>query len=358
MEKEIYNQRIVDTKINVEALEQVKTNLKKFYFVGLVENQEDKLFMFNELGIKKFYERSNVSEKFFVPKDYEKTKELILSKCQFDKELYEYASKLNKEFKENNAEFDKIVTDIGIKRDEYINRVSWRFGRFIRGFRQLVYMMSSRLKDKSKFYEKIIESIKGEMGPSERKTISGEPLYVFIHIYKCAGTTINYHIHRNYNRKEFLLLYLDAPPFIQARPEIEEHLISLSDDQKDKLKVIFGHGAYYGIHRFFPNREVRYVTFLRETVSKTISHYNHGRTILKKKVASLRGIKNIERRHIIDGRILDFEEWFEYNKTLIHNHTSKFLLIQTCDNRKEYIAIDDTRPRLGCKDIGKSEMRK
>ncbi len=99
-------------------------------------------------------------------------------------------------------------------------------------------------------------------------------LYIFLHIMKCAGTTLSEHIRKNSEENEVLLIYEFEKPYISKREEIEKYIKSL---KKDKIKVIFGHRVHYGLHKLFPNREVRYITFLRNPVDRAISHYNFDR---------------------------------------------------------------------------------
>ncbi|MAH06851.1 hypothetical protein CMI38_01210 [Candidatus Pacearchaeota archaeon] len=127
------------------------------------------------------------------------------------------------------------------------------------------------------------------MGFKMKEKEMKDPLYVFIHVPKCAGTTIRENIIRNFDESEVLQLYGNVFPFLTDIGEIRDYLESLGN--KDIIKVIFGHWAFYGIHELFPNRDVRYVLFLRDPVSRTISHYNWDRgryfnldDITKKKV--------------------------------------------------------------------------
>ncbi|TKJ17511.1 hypothetical protein CEE44_03170 [Candidatus Woesearchaeota archaeon B3_Woes] len=102
-----------------------------------------------------------------------------------------------------------------------------------------------------------------------------KPLYIFLHIMKCAGTTIRFHKKENLDKDEFLLLYYNEEPiFEKNKGNINKYISSLTEEQKNKIRIIFGHIAFYGLHRLFHNRDCRYVTFIREPTNRTISHYN------------------------------------------------------------------------------------
>lgn len=94
-------------------LEKVKKCLRNFFFIGITENfEEDALFLCYELGMRKLPGRYNVSKKFFIPDDYEKTKRVVLSQCELDQELYEYAVVLNRRFKEERRDFRTILNSM------------------------------------------------------------------------------------------------------------------------------------------------------------------------------------------------------------------------------------------------------
>ena len=131
------------------------------------------------------------------------------------------------------------------------------------------------------------------------------PLYVFYHIPKCAGSTFTYHLKKNLKSNECLETYIDEGCF-NTRQEIEDHLRSLPEEKKEKIHVIYGHHLYYGVHSLF-ERFVRYITFFRHPVDRTVSHYNY--EIWQFRNNKLRA--DIKDKPIIssDGKILSLEEW-------------------------------------------------
>lgn len=133
---------------------------------------------------------------------------------------------------------------------------------------------------------------------------------------RCGGTTLREHIKANLREEEALFLYgkpINQLPTVQS---VNELILPLSEEQKKKIKIIFGHKVYFGIHKLFPNREPRYVVFLRNPVDRTISEYNYHRTVDKTEMA---------RNTVFEGdRPLSFYESFS-QKSRFHNYMFKHL---------------------------------
>ncbi|MDP3920775.1 MAG: sulfotransferase family 2 domain-containing protein [Candidatus Omnitrophota bacterium] len=105
-----------------------------------------------------------------------------------------------------------------------------------------------------------------------------DPLYIFFHIHKTAGTTFAMHLQENLAGDERLAVYLKSVE-VDA---FNDSLAQMPPAQKGRLKVIYGHRVYDGIHKHF-NREARYFTFLRDPVARTLSHYNGQMQLLEKR---------------------------------------------------------------------------
>lgn len=99
-------------------------------------------------------------------------------------------------------------------------------------------------------------------------------LYVFLHIPKTGGITLHYHIEKNFKKNEFLLLYRSANQKLENKQSVDQYILSLSKNQRDKIKIIYGHEVYYGIHELFPDKTVRYITFFRLPLELFFSFYN------------------------------------------------------------------------------------
>jgi len=115
-------------------------------------------------------------------------------------------------------------------------------------------------------------------------------LYIFLHIPKCAGTTFNFHLKYNFKKHQTLYLFINHGfynlktkkyEYLQNINHLKKYLKSLTQEQKQKIKVIYGHTIYYGIHKFFPNQKPVYIIFVRDPFSRRISQYNQLQKSLK-----------------------------------------------------------------------------
>ena len=87
-------------------------------------------------------------------------------------------------------------------------------------------------------------------------------MLVFVHIPKTAGTTLHKVISHQYRRKDILIRHDSDGPVGET----------LAGRTGELPKVVMGHYSV-GLHRHVPG--VRYVTCLREPVSRLISHYHY-----------------------------------------------------------------------------------
>ncbi len=118
-------------------------------------------------------------------------------------------------------------------------------------------------------------------------------LYIYLHIPKCAGSTFKHHLRNNFKKEEILEIGEDFvssnyrnkafPLFSEnekkennefTRNKIKEHLVNLSLEQKNKIKVIYGHYTPYGVHEYF-DKNYRYITFFRNPTDMITSAYNY-----------------------------------------------------------------------------------
>jgi len=90
-------------------------------------------------------------------------------------------------------------------------------------------------------------------------------LYIIIHIHKTGGTTLKSHIRFNFKKEEILLLYRNINPDFVKKDGVENYINSLPLEKREKIKVIIGHGAYWGLHELF-QKPCRYVIFFRNPV--------------------------------------------------------------------------------------------
>jgi len=114
--------------------------------------------------------------------------------------------------------------------------------------------------------ETMLPATKNSLPETSGSSKSADPV-VFIHIPKTGGMTLYSMIRDIYKPSE---LHKINP----AMESIEKYR-HLSQDRKDKLKVIYGH-MDYRIHELLPPNS-RYVTLMRNPVERVISHYHYVR---------------------------------------------------------------------------------
>lgn len=101
-----------------------------------------------------------------------------------------------------------------------------------------------------------------------------EHVYFFLHIPRTAGTTLITNLRYGLPKGSDLQLSpLPGRRFLD-RDEVDRHVDSLSSQQRDRIRVVHGHSVYYGIHEKF-ERPPRYVTFLRDPLSRALSNYQY-----------------------------------------------------------------------------------
>jgi len=139
------------------------------------------------------------------------------------------------------------------------------------------------------------------------------PLYIFHHIPRTGGTTIRNHLGKNLSKEEIITV---SRKYEQSLRTIK----SLSKKERQEITVICGHHAHYGLHRFFPDRKTRYVTFVRDPVERTVSEYKH---LLYQYLK-----KEKEGKEPVGKRPGDFPDWCK-NCPLAHNHIAKTIITKT-----------------------------
>jgi len=180
-----------------------------------------------------------------------------------------------------------------------------------------------------------------------KKENKKEILYIFLHNTKCAGTTMKKHIEQKFEKDEIMTTYFLQPFFNIKTKRFEyydeqleqlfnpkkpicrsnskkpkrrliEYLKSLTIEEKKKIKVIYGHEIFYGIHKFFPDRKLRYVIFVRSPLKRTISGYNFSidqlsyfRDSVKAEDLPIKEAisKQLGKALVKKGNLLSFDEW-------------------------------------------------
>lgn len=146
-----------------------------------------------------------------------------------------------------------------------------------------------------------------------------KPLYIFLHMPKCAGSTFRVHIQQNLKSNEYIAFY-NEKNMHYSKSDVFTKIMSLSSEEKDRLKIIYGHEVYYGLHKYF-NRPVRYIVFCRELISRILSFYNY----------TMQFSKNSQ---------ISFQQWFKETQWM-HNEMIGYF--------DDYGFIDDSDKALGFK---------
>jgi hypothetical protein len=103
-------------------------------------------------------------------------------------------------------------------------------------------------------------------GEQSNMTKSKPPFMIFLHIPKTAGTTLRSIADLQYGRKNVILYYH------QKSQDTLNKLDYMLRDERHDYRALIGH-FHFGVHANL-SQPARYVTFLRDPVSVTISAYN------------------------------------------------------------------------------------
>lgn len=96
-----------------------------------------------------------------------------------------------------------------------------------------------------------------------------EPFFLGLHIPKTAGSTLISLLRDKLGDQHFHSYSSLIENAMNGIPLIEEKL------DTTKLKATFGHMVNEKTCLYFPNREIYFLTLLREPIKRTISHYYH-----------------------------------------------------------------------------------
>lgn len=117
----------------------------------------------------------------------------------------------------------------------------------------------------------------------------GEPIYIFYHLSKSGGTTLDAHLARHLQwDREYINLSNWGRHYrtLHDRPPFEDRSLA----EREAARVLSGHRAMAGMHALLPGREPRYFTIVRDPAERCVSLYNFRRS---------RGDTD-----------LDFDEWY------------------------------------------------
>jgi len=133
---------------NISNPKSISDGLKKFYFVGITENyREESLYIYEQLGFKKYFIDQNISNKMFRLGDKEVLINKIIRKNKIDNTLYKCAVLENRKFKRKNKEYINIVNRKKIERG-----VILPFTQLIYAPRQSIIRLSQKLLKNEPIY--------------------------------------------------------------------------------------------------------------------------------------------------------------------------------------------------------------
>lgn len=96
-------------------------------------------------------------------------------------------------------------------------------------------------------------------------TLTANDLLVFTHIPKTAGMTF----------KKLLDRHFPAAQRPKIGPDYQasvDRIKALPDEARAQIRCLSGH-LPYGVHKFFPQRRMQYVAFVRDPVGRALSEY-------------------------------------------------------------------------------------
>lgn len=104
------------------------------------------------------------------------------------------------------------------------------------------------------------------------------PLWVFLHVPKCGGTTLQAHLENHFVMDEGFVNFSNwgrQYRLLRNRREFADRPAK----ERIKARVLSGHQTYFGIDALVPEpRDVRYFTVVRDPAERCVSLYNFRRS--------------------------------------------------------------------------------
>lgn len=103
--------------------------------------------------------------------------------------------------------------------------------------------------------------------------MAARPLIVFLHVPKCAGTSLRLQLTQRLHPDALLGLYRDQPDYLGSPAATDTFLRALPDARKRRLRVVIGHQVYRGLGEHFPGRRLRTIALVRDPVQRALSEW-------------------------------------------------------------------------------------
>jgi hypothetical protein len=106
-------------------------------------------------------------------------------------------------------------------------------------------------------------------GSLDTTALEPEDLLILLHIPKTGGSSLERALVEQLPPEASLRLYGADRTAEQIHGQVD----GLGGAARRRLRLLTGHQVWFGIHRLFPERRPRYVTWLRDPVARVLSNY-------------------------------------------------------------------------------------
>src|SRR5690606_8978234 len=103
-------------------------------------------------------------------------------------------------------------------------------------------------------------------------------LWLYLHVPKTGGTTINGHLSRHLAFDDTFVL-LNRWGRSYRRREGRLPLEERTPEERARIRCLVGHRVWYGVHELVPGRAPRYVTVVRDPAALIVSRYDFDRSL-------------------------------------------------------------------------------